>query len=136
MSFKERESSRSHILSVGVGPLVDEGTSIFSVTTKTLDNFCRENQIELIDYLKIDTETFEAHVLRGARETLSKTRYLHLEITLEGNENYTFSQINALLYSQDYSFQLIYFRNYADRSDGPIPVGDFMYQNLRLAQTI
>ena len=100
------------------------------VPATTLDEFCVQQNINRIDLLKIDTESFEASVLMSAEETLTKTRYLHLEISIENNTNYTFSQINSLLYSEKYNFQLLNFRNFTDKGSGPIPVGDFFYINL------
>jgi len=99
------------------------------VTALTLDEFCRQNSIDTIDILKIDTESYEANVLKSAREVLKRTKYLHLEISIKGNNKYTFSQINSLLYSPDFNFQLINFRNFSDKSSGPIDVGDFFYKN-------
>lgn len=116
-------------------------SSAFSAITKTpqpadikvpaitLDEFCIQQAITRIDLLKIDTESFEANVLMSAKETLSKTKYLHIEISIENNNNYTFSQINSLLYSDAFNFQLINFRNFTDKGSGPIPVGDFFYVN-------
>ena len=51
---------------------------------------------------------------------------------MEGNENYTFSEINSLLFSEDFNFQLLYFRNYTDKGVGPLPVGDFLFKNVIL----
>lgn len=127
--FNELESASSHVLLSGQREK-DSADKIVKVKAKTLDQFCSENDIGSIDILKIDTESFEAHVLQGARKILAKTKYLHLEITIEDNKNYTFSQINSLLYSKDFNFQLVCFRNYSDKGDGPIPVGDFLYKNL------
>ncbi|WP_371270960.1 FkbM family methyltransferase [Flavobacterium sp.] len=36
------------------------------MNVKTLDNYCLKNKIHKIDFLKIDTEGFEIHVLEGA----------------------------------------------------------------------
>ncbi len=90
------------------------------------------SKFSIIDILKIDVESFEKQVLKGAKKTLMKTRYLLIEITIEGNKNYTFSEINSMLYSQSYNFQLVGFRNYADVSQGRLPLGDFLYKNINL----
>jgi FkbM family methyltransferase len=51
------------------------------VPSTTLDDFVRSMAIERIDLLKIDTEGFEAHVLRGARaEALPRVRRIIVEI--------------------------------------------------------
>lgn len=44
------------------------------VEIQTVDNFCAQEAIEYIDILKIDTQGFDIHVLRGARSMLSEKR--------------------------------------------------------------
>lgn len=131
MVFDRLNSATSHFLEKE-GRIKEKTTEIINVKIQTLDKFCTENKINQIDILKIDTESFEADVLRGAQKSLERTRYLHLEISIEDNKNYTFSQINNLLYSTRFNFQLLSFRNYADKAEGPLPVGDFFYKNLSL----
>jgi len=100
--------------------------------TQTLDEFARKNNIHRVDVLKIDAETFEAHVLRRGTATLQQTRYLFIEITIKDNPNYTLSSIMKLLYGDGYDFQLIAMRNYADKSDGEAPVLDCLMKNVVL----
>ncbi len=54
-----------------------------SVKSLTIDSFCRNNGIEKIDYLKIDVEGAESHVLLGANELLKekKIRFIQFEIS-------------------------------------------------------
>ena len=40
----------------------------------SLDDFCRENRLEKLDFIKIDTDGHEFEVLNGARETIAKYR--------------------------------------------------------------
>lgn len=119
----------------------DEGNSAVSmidekgdkdVKVVRLDDFISENKISSVDILKIDTETFEAHVLRGGANTLSKVKYIFLEITVENNGNYTFSSIMKLLCSKEFDFQLVAFRNYADKGEGEMPIMDILLKNTRL----
>src|SRR3990167_1833594 len=53
------------------------------VPTETLDNFCQDNEIERINFLKIDAEGFDKYVLLGAEELLrgKKIEYLSFEIS-------------------------------------------------------
>ena len=44
------------------------------VEVKTLDSYLRENGIEQIDFLKIDTEGFEYKILKGASESINRGR--------------------------------------------------------------
>lgn len=129
MIFHENESAFSRIANASE---TKDKENIINVKARTLDKFCAANKIKKIDFLKIDTESFELNVLKGARDTLGKTRYLHIEISIERNSNYTFTQLNSLLYSNVFNFQLISFRNFTDKGDGPIPVGDFLYKNIMI----
>lgn len=53
------------------------------VMAETLDNFCQEQKIDKINFLKIDAEGFDKYVLLGARELLrgKKIEYLSFEIS-------------------------------------------------------
>lgn len=121
MSFDAEDSVVSRI---------DEDGGI-EVQTITLDQFILENKISTIDVLKIDTETFEAHVLRGSAHALAITKYLFIEITIQDNKNYTISSIMKLLSSGTYDYQLIGFRNYADVSEGEVPILDCLMINTK-----
>lgn len=122
MSFNEQDSAISQI--------TDKGS--VGVNVKRLDNVVRENNIDCIDILKIDTETFEAHVLKGGSDSLSKTKYLFIEITMEDNDNYTISSLLKLLSTENYDFQLVGFRNYNDTSEGLMPIMDALFFNKKL----
>ncbi len=88
------------------------------VPATTLNMFTKKNYISQIDLLKIDTETFEAHVLRGGDRALAITKYLLLEVNLvNNNDKYTFSSLIALLFSKNYNFQLIKIKNYSQNPD-------------------
>lgn len=45
----------------------------------TLDSFCRQEGIELIDFIWADIQGAEGEMIRGGRGALSKTRYLYTE---------------------------------------------------------
>lgn len=98
----------------------------------TLDNFVHAQKIAQIDILKIDVESFELHVLKGAKHALAKTRYLHLEVTIEDNSNYTFSDIFKYLSSPKYNFQLLSYRSYTDKSMSRATVFDLLLRNIHL----
>lgn len=103
-----------------------------TVNTETLDAFIKKNKITSIDLLKIDTEGFEDKVLLGAKEALSITRYLFIEVTLENNPNYTLASLMGLLNSEDYNFNLSAFRNFGDTSEGKAPILDCLMKNVKL----
>lgn len=121
MAFDQGDSAIARISETGSVP----------VQVETLDRFAAAHGIGDIDLLKIDTETFEADVLRGAPACLARTRYLFLEITIEDNPRYTISSLFGLLVGEGYDFQLVGFRNYLDRGDGAIPIMDALLVNTR-----
>jgi len=91
----------------------DAGNLLVSATT--LDAYVRKYNITYIDLLKIDTETFEAHVLKGGSKALKNTKYLFLEVNFVNNSNYTFSSLMSLLFSKDYDFQLVKIKSYSQK---------------------
>jgi FkbM family methyltransferase len=48
----------------------------YNVQSKTIDTYCKENNIEKIDYLKIDVEGAEMMVLEGAKEMLKTNKII------------------------------------------------------------
>tara|TARA_R110000868_G_scaffold293520_1_gene553986 strand:+ start:48 stop:731 length:684 start_codon:yes stop_codon:yes gene_type:complete len=46
---------------------------------RTLDQYCEENNITSIDFLKIDTEGYDFKVLAGAKDILNHTKYIQFE---------------------------------------------------------
>jgi len=42
------------------------------VRMTTIDDFAKENKLERVDFIKMDTEGYEKHILKGARETIKK----------------------------------------------------------------
>ena len=67
---------------------LDLGTKrmVVEVETRTLDSVVDSLKISVIDWLKIDVEGHEVHVLEGGGQTLARTRKLILEVA-EGNED-------------------------------------------------
>lgn len=45
-----------------------------TIEIETIDSFCLDNQIEKIDFLKIDVEGFELEVLKGAKKMIADKR--------------------------------------------------------------
>ena len=53
-----------------------------NVQVEKVDNFFNQNEISTIHILKIDTEGFELNVIKGAQETLQKTKIIIIEFQL------------------------------------------------------
>jgi len=55
----------------------------YQIKTITADNFCRINNIQNIDVMWIDVQGWELKVLNGAKETLNKTKLIHIELSFK-----------------------------------------------------
>lgn len=64
-----------------------------------LDTFCKENDIEYIDFLYVDVEGSELDLIRGAKSMLAKTHYFHSEYLGDtfGGDSVTKESIMELL---------------------------------------
>ncbi len=70
-----------------------------------LSKIIHENNISIIDILKIDTEGFEFNILKGIKEIdLKKIRYIYFEhhYDLMIKKGYSFSDINKLLIKNNF----------------------------------
>lgn len=122
MNFNDQDAETSHVSPKGK----------VKTKTKTLDSFIRENEIRRIDILKIDTESHEAHVLRGGSEALAITKYLFLEVSIKENNNYTISSLLNLLTSSKYDYQLVGLRNFSGKGEGAVDYLDLFLVNRML----
>tara|TARA_Y100000816_G_scaffold64479_1_gene42720 strand:+ start:18 stop:743 length:726 start_codon:yes stop_codon:yes gene_type:complete len=70
-----------------------------SVQIRKLENFMNENSINLIDILKIDTEGYEFHVIKGAGKKIKNINYIYFEHHFDDmlKKGYTFSDIHNYL---------------------------------------
>jgi FkbM family methyltransferase len=86
--------------------------SVDTVAISTGDRFCRQHNIEHIDYLKIDTEGLDLDVLLGFAEMLSAHAVGLVEVeasmNLRNRRHVPFEKMKALLESLDYSLFHIY----------------------------
>ncbi|MFA6533799.1 MAG: FkbM family methyltransferase [Patescibacteria group bacterium] len=106
------------------------------VSANTLDRLVEENRLTSIDIIKIDVESFEAHVLRGgARRALALTKYVMLEFTTFHHHNYTLSSLMKLLNGDTYDFQIVAFKNYENKKEGEegqVSLMDIIFKNIKL----
>lgn len=125
MNFNEENSL--------ISSLSNDGNVDVEITT--LDYFCKDKKINKIDILKIDTEGFEDFVLKGAQNTLSKVKYIIMEITIENNKNYTVSSLFKLLSAENFDFQILGFRNFNNRGEGAVSIMDVILENVLSVST-
>ncbi|MEO6231207.1 MAG: FkbM family methyltransferase [Ferruginibacter sp.] len=74
--FTKNKDAENHLV------VTDNGEEKEMITLDTVDNYCKANNVNHIDYLKIDVEGFEYDVLLGAEKMLreKKINILQLEI--------------------------------------------------------
>jgi FkbM family methyltransferase len=76
--------------------------------TETTDNFFRSQNLERIDFLKLDTQGTELEILKGAREYLSDARIAVIKTEVSFLPVYrdqcTFSEIDRFLREQGFMF--------------------------------
>lgn len=84
---------------------------LITVPSDTLDRFCAEHNIQIIDFLKIDTEGAEWKVLNGAKELLQFHRIRALQFEYGGtyiDASTTLEQVMWLLTKNGYAvFKII-----------------------------
>ena len=90
----------------------------------TVDNFCKTNGIDHIDFLKIDTEGNELNILKGARKLL-ETENIDV-IQFEFNE----MNILSKTFIKDFEDLLPNYDLFRIRSRGLIPIANVSSQNL------
>jgi FkbM family methyltransferase len=79
----EESAANNHISIDGAG---------IAVAVSTIDIFCRENDIDSVDFIKIDTEGFDNFVLKGASQIIFRDRPV---IMFEFNEHDIISYFGA-----------------------------------------
>lgn len=83
----------------------------YKVKVKDLDSYVRDNRIEHIDILKIDTQGFEIEVLKGSKEILSKfaVDFIELEVIIAGpyKNSISFSDVESVLNPLGYKLYAI-----------------------------
>jgi hypothetical protein len=50
----------------------EENCEKVKVKTMTLDSFCKEYNVERVDFIKIDAEGSEREIIKGAKETIKR----------------------------------------------------------------
>jgi FkbM family methyltransferase len=86
----------------GMGSLVlkyEDDAAAIEVMTDTLDNILSDLGVSTIDWLKVDVEGAEMHVLRGARKTLTANRD-HIRLIIESHTDENTVLIRQMLEEQ------------------------------------
>ena len=78
-----------------------------SIELITFDYFCKNNKIEKIDLLKIDTEGYEFYIIKGAVKNLKKVKVILLEHHYDSsiNKGYKFREIIQILKNEGFEIR-------------------------------
>tara|TARA_Y100001958_G_scaffold132216_1_gene101760 strand:+ start:1208 stop:1993 length:786 start_codon:yes stop_codon:yes gene_type:complete len=81
-------------------------TSVQKVNIITLDNYCKDNNINQIDLLKIDTQGYEDKVLEGSLKTIkdNKIKVIMTEVSFDDiyDKYFSFSDIEKFIVPHDF----------------------------------
>jgi len=124
-------------------PIRTEGELIFThkdlrpidkilIELKTVDQIVREENVTSVELLKLDVQGFELEVLKGAMETLPKTRVILSEISFyhQYEKGALFWDIHQFL--KEKNFYLIDLGAYQTSKDGALLQGDAVFINKNL----
>jgi len=80
-----------------------------AVNITTLDIFCKENFIDEIDLLKLDTEGYELKILGGAENMIlkNKIKIIQFEFGAPSEENYSFFDFFNVLGEKYYIYRIL-----------------------------
>tara|TARA_B100000029_G_scaffold515906_1_gene625454 strand:+ start:6015 stop:6725 length:711 start_codon:yes stop_codon:yes gene_type:complete len=78
-----------------------------NVQTQTLDNFCKKENVENIDILKIDAEGNELNVLKGAQKLLSNNKIILIYVEIsDTKDKFDEKEKNIIDFLNGYNFKM------------------------------
>jgi FkbM family methyltransferase len=108
-----------------------ENVQEFTIEVNTLDNFCAENNIDIVDFLKIDVEGAEIDVLKGAQRLFKEDKITAIQF--EFND----FNVSSRTFFKDFYDTLPGFNFYRISKKGLLFMGKyatvheiFVYQNI------
>lgn len=92
------------------------------VNVITLDQFVRDNQIEHIDVLKLDTEHFDLEVVQGGQRTLAERRvsFIYSEVSFEPKDQQHTNYAHLAGHLAAHGFELIGFYEHVFRPNSDV----------------
>jgi len=112
-----------------------EFNSKINVSVDTLDNICKKKGIKKIDILKIDTQGFEAEVLKGASNMLKNIFIIELEIIFSDiyEKSSSIGAIESLLSNYGFNlWEISYIGKFATNKYNRINFIDAQFVNLNM----
>ena len=102
------------------------------VPVKTIDKIISETKFVAENYgLKIDTEGFELEVLKGAKKTLKKCKFVVCEASIEKRfeSSYNFSEL--VLYMRQQNFNLVKVLRFEVDNNGVVRMADVLFEPIK-----
>jgi FkbM family methyltransferase len=94
-------------VSTGTSFVNKDSGNYFEIETLTFDNFCKNNTIESVDFIKIDVEGFELEVLEGGKNIITNASpAIFIEIL-----NNTASKEKSINFLREQGYKLYIFQN-------------------------
>ena len=100
------------------------------IDVNTVDNYVKQNNINHIDYLKIDTQGYEEEVLKGSIETLKSgiVKYIEVEIILSDYYEKTTNFYNMEKILLPLNYRLYNIQDIICKDSGKIEQLDALYK--------
>ena len=95
----------------GSASILKKGKYFEDIQIETIDNFCKENNISTIDFLKMDVQGYEYNILIGAKQMLleNKIKLIQFEFDEPNIENRIFFKDFWQILSDDFDiYQSLY----------------------------
>jgi FkbM family methyltransferase len=124
------KTKASSFLKLNEKNTVDRLKKQIKINVNTVDNYVKQNNINHIDYLKIDTQGYEEQVLKGSIETLKsgKVNYIEVEIILSDYYEKTtnFYDMEKILLPLNY--RLYHIQDVISKDGGQVEQLDALYK--------
>jgi FkbM family methyltransferase len=111
----DKNNNEKDKLDIRMRALSGENIETEDVTTMTLDSFCKENSINKVDLLKIDTEGFDFEVLQGSQSMLSQKQIdvIYTELTFTKNVNKFSKAFEVIQFLWQFDYEVFRFYDQA-----------------------
>ena len=128
--YVNNKTKTSSFLKLNQKEVSDWTKKEININVNTVDNYVKQNNINYIDYLKIDTLGYEEEVLKGSIETLKSSivKYIEVEIILSDYYEKTtnFYDMEKILLPLNY--RLYHIQDIICRDGGQIEQIDALYK--------
>jgi FkbM family methyltransferase len=127
------ENAKSHAsLSIDINNILYvDNKLVEKINTTTMDNYCKNNSIYEIDFIKIDTEGFELEVLKGSLNILNSTKPKYIQIEFNWHQlfrEHTLYGISKLL--PKYSLYQLIPNGWIERDPKDVLSNIYSYSNF------